>query len=143
MNIPRLTRLAEILENFESERHNLVQDVDSFDLKYWLHVNSGCTVCAGGMAMLHPEFIAEGLGTISGNNNAGLSPKYDEMVCFDAMARFFELGYSEARYIFDSNAYNLVEWQEPTFVSQRIRAFIAAGEIPAYWGTTGSTSLPM
>jgi hypothetical protein len=61
-------KLVWLLENFETEKYNLVSKVREFDIGGW---TCGTAACAAGAAMLHPWFRERGF--TSDDND---SPRY-------------------------------------------------------------------
>jgi hypothetical protein len=83
----RLIKLAEILENFEEEKKNLVEPITSFNMASW---KCGTAACAAGIASLHPWFRRRGL-KLGLFYNTSLSPGYKNNTGYFALSRFFGL----------------------------------------------------
>jgi len=144
--IERLRKLAEVLENFETERHLLRTPVtvSHFDLGVWAghycdeRADRGCgfAACAIGTAMYHPWFQARGLGVY--NNNPVYRDNDDDpddarplLEHWAAVEAFFDLSEDEATDLFsydgyyDAMARNGRNYDvRPADVAAKIRAFI-------------------
>jgi hypothetical protein len=117
----RLTKLAEVLENFTEEKKAL--GLEEFDISEW---HCGTAACALGTAALHPWFnrrgfrIADGMFAI---------PRFDSGDRTDfgiyAAASFFDITVDQGSSIFFGSAYD----PPPTAkqVATRIRALVKDG----------------
>jgi hypothetical protein len=138
MNKQRLLKLAEVLENFDTERKNLVVPVGAFDMGTWanglamngaLHRRESCgtAACAMGTAMLHPWFRRRGLQVgMEHGPGFGTSPYFDGWTGFSAAEAFFGIDHYESNHLFDDSAYPRTR-RGPKSVAKRIRAFVADG----------------
>jgi len=124
VNGPRLLALADLLDNFETERPKLATLVDTFDLSVWL---CGTAACAGGFASLHPVFRALGLGTSYDPELGDEVPTFRGRTGFNAIQDFFELTFADAGDLFSAEAYGgCVSNPTPSIVARRIRFHVAA-----------------
>lgn len=120
MNVERLNKLVELLESLEPE---------SFDLRSWVlkynhvlidespqlvedHIENPCgtVACAIGWACLNPDFNALGLKLDNSPAELGEPTYYcptDEWQYsgFRAVAKFFDIGYENAEYLFLQQEY--------------------------------------
>lgn len=126
----RLAVLADALEANAANPTGM-----KFDLGVWLDpgdtlptMNCGTVGCAVGLAMLLPALQAEGLGGQLSVWNGKPAPKFESNFGWDAVTRFFDLGYIPSTHLFDAAEYK----DGPTHgaeaelrVAKRIREYLS------------------
>jgi len=138
MNKERLLKLADLLEADAKNPKGV-----KFDLSEWgeavdpkTPVNCGTSACAVGLACISGAFKKEGLGyeVVEGKEWDDLdkpsaiytiNPTYKKMSGWDAVAKFFGIGYADAEYLFSSYEYNSIPKgaKGERTVAKRIREF--------------------
>lgn len=119
MNIERLTKLAELLENLDTKKTKKKFNMESWDC--------GTSACAVGHAMINSWFNKQGLMAAFATAIDGMRcvPTYNDGTQWDAVKKFFELDLMDAHYLFMDDCYP--RKARPTTVAKRIRQFISEG----------------
>lgn len=145
-SVVRLTKLVDLLQNFDNNLEIIDHGVKSFDLQGWYWpdnlkakvcdkkttqrgkiVSCGTTACAAGSAALHPWFNERGLYLINqadGDEEPEWTIQYGKKTAFQAAGAFFGIDYSESIYIFSPSSYTSDEVQNPHVVAARIKAML-------------------
>lgn len=115
----RLLILADRLEKIAAKPPNNRE----FNLRFWLQrgLDCGSACCAVGEATFIPELRRLGLKAKTNPRNGIISPHYGKDCGWAAVQKFFGLGASQARHLFDMYSYKLEESIKPEVVAARIR----------------------
>ena len=129
MKTKTLLKLADVLENFQVERANLVlPTIEKFNLEHWVSIKDEVVthVCGVGVAALHPYFRARGFGFTE-----NWRPTYLNNRNWGAVENFFGLTKEQARYLFSVNQYK--NNPSPVIVANRIRLTVNKAVSPPPW----------
>jgi hypothetical protein len=113
MHKERLQQMVTMLRNLPEEKR------ENFDLTDW---NCGTSACAVGWACLDPVFIEQGLTF----DRLRIAPEFMGSDGWHAVKAFFDIGFGQARDLFDIGNYGKGASTGPDEVAARIEAFIAA-----------------
>lgn len=125
MNVDRLLKLADFLESVPPER---------FNLRRWADVgfspdNCGTAACAIGWATtIFPELrLSSTAGSVYDLelNEMGLYGDDSMPEGWDLVQSFFDLGWADARILFEEDSYPRRPKTTPIMVADRIRQFVA------------------
>lgn len=100
----------------------------AFNLEVWASEDKtgkwGSAACAIGSAMYHPAFNKLGLRACKTDLESARFPIYKSFIYWEAVERFFGIGYSSARYLFNALEYDTQERTTAWQVSRRIKKYI-------------------
>lgn len=113
MHKQRLEQMVTMLRGLPEEKRQ------NFDLSDW---HCGTSACAVGWACRDPAFISQGLRF----DYEGIAPEFMGSEGWNAVKNFFDIGFDQARGLFNYDAYSNGKYATPAQVADRIAEFIAA-----------------
>lgn len=108
-----------------SDLHHLT--LESANRRVWDDHPCGTVHCAVGAAGVDPRFNALGF-ELALNNHDAMTPHYEGLENWDAVAMFFGIDYDEATYLFQACEYPNGDETTIDEVIDRLEETIAAGE---------------
>lgn len=115
----RLERTAVVIDRFVPASSHV------FDMNRWFsETECGGAGCVIGWAAQDPELQKDGLSLVK--HGPEISPEFGIYRGWDAVMHFYNLGLSDAGYLFAVYSYSGYAFQNPKAVAVRIRQFLAA-----------------